>query len=250
MKNILIMTSEYIGVPLANGICMKNIVRCLRKSCNEVYILCYQPDTEIVESNTFTVPAPINELSTRPILIKKMDNIKKMMLLVFRPKINKKVVKAFELKALDICKSYGIDTVVATYNPIETVIALSNIKKELKKINTVIYELDSYGDGIGITSYEAWKKAFNRLCRKNYSIVDHIIIMQSHVNYWYQHFGTQYGAKMKVADIPMLLRKPQINMYKQSTAVSMIYTGNISKQYRSPSYLLSVLTTLKEQRRL
>ena len=245
VSKVLILISEYIGTPLANGICMRNIVRSLKNNGNEVYVLCYKTDNGITEPNTFTILAPDNNSSTS-IRLKKLSNLKKMILLSLRPDINKKLVQDFECKALEICKKYNIDTLVATYNPIETVVALCNIKKQLNEIKAIIYELDSYGDGIGVTAYRIWKNAFNKLCKKNYSIVDRVIIMQSHSDYWNKSFGVRYGTKLKVADIPMLIERNQTKYHNHGTFVSMIYTGNISKRYRSPSYLLSVLLTLKD----
>jgi glycosyltransferase involved in cell wall biosynthesis len=235
MKNILIISSYYLGSASANGMCAKNLAKKLYAQGNEVNILCYG-ESDDIDSAVYTVPFPLFNQS-KSFLGKAFTILKSFI----TPKIDGMLVKNYTDKALKICAEKNIDTVVAMFFPFESVSVLKTIKKRFPNIKTVIYELDSVGDGVATYSkYQALAdRAIKRWCDKYYSCADKIIIMQTHEEYWNSTFRKKHGDKLVLADIPVLVEHPLPETKKKEDAsLSFLYGGLIQEAYRSPNYLL------------
>ena len=237
MKKILIISSCYLGAATANGICAKNIARQLRLDGHDVSVLCYEQEG-IAEKGVYTVPYP-----TDP--IRKSFFAKGFALLgsFITPSVNKKLTNDYVASALKLCAEKNIDTVVAMFFPFESVAILKSVKKQFPKIKTVIYELDSVGDGVFIGSkYQALaNNAIRRWCDRQYCYADQVILMRTHEEYWKRTFGKKHGSKLSIADIPVLVERPLPKVEKNSEApLRFLYGGLIQEAYRSPNYLLKI----------
>ena len=243
MSNILILTSYYLGASTANGICAKNIAKHFEQEGHNVCILCY--DQGLIEKNVHTVPMPRNVSSQS-----KFIKLWKCFKAVFTPPINKKLVCEYKRQAIKICFEHNIDTVVCMFFPIETLSVISKIKSQFPQIHTVVYELDSVGDGI--SSGSGYRNLVNhtieRWIGKQYRKSDRIIVMDSHSCYWKKKFERKHGHKLVFADIPVLVAKhiPPI-CKEESDTISFLYGGMIQQEYRSPDHLLAVFDDYAKQ---
>ena len=236
MSKILIITSQYIGVASASGICAGNICCELKKRGHDVFVLCYE--NGIPKENIYTIPSP-------PLKIRRdiFSKIYRKFRSVFTPNLNKHLIKHYKHSTLNICKKEKFDAVISVSFPLETLTAVKTVKKSFPDTKTVIYELDSVGDGICNSSVfkRTTIKAYERWQSRCYRYADRIVVMQSHEEYWKKTFGKKFGDKLMLSDIPVLVEKSLPDISKDASApVSFLYGGLIERSYRSPSHLLSV----------
>lgn len=236
MSKILILSSYYLGVSTANGICAKNIAKQLKKNGHDVFVVCYNKGE--AEENVYTVSCPVHN-SEKSLASRIYRGIRA----IFKPTLNHFLINEYVEKSLNICKNKKIDVVVGMFFPFETVSAVTSIKKHFPWIRTIIYELDSVGDGIfSISKYQILVNySIERWLRKQYRYADSIIVMESHNDYWKNSFSKKYGNKLILADIPVLVEKkfPQVKK-SDNEPVSFLYGGLLEQAYRSPDCLLSI----------
>ncbi len=236
MSKILIITSQYIGVASASGICAGNIYCELKKRGHDVFVLCYENGS--IEESIYTIPNPQLKIK-KDIFSKLYRRIRS----VFTPNLNKRLIESYKQVALNICRKEKFDTVISVSFPLETMPAVRIVKENFPDTKTIIYELDSVGDGIcnDSVSQRATIKAHERWQRAYYRYADRIIVMQSHEEYWKKTFGKKFGDKLLLSDIPVLVKKTLPGISKDTMApVSFLYGGLIEQSYRSPDHLLSV----------
>ena len=236
MSRILILSSYYLGAATTNGICAKNLVKEFQKKGDEVYALCY--DTGKVIENVYTVPCPVDKTAT--------TFLGKLCILLrtfIKPTMNQTLVMEYRKATLQICKDKKIDTVICMFFPFETVTVIKAVKKHFPKIQTIIYELDSVGDGIASNNrFKTLREnAVKHWCHDQYRYADKVVIMQTHEEYWKKTFGKRFGDKLSIADIPVLVEKKLPLVDKQTGApIQFLYGGLIEESYRSPEHLLKV----------
>lgn len=237
MSRILILSSYYLGKATANGICARNIVKQLKQDGHDVYVVCYNNE-DLSEENVYTIEKPIHNIK-RNLIAKVYGRLKATVSVT----LDHTLVNEYQRITLKLCSEKKIDIVIGMFFPFEAVSILAIIKKNFHAIRTVIYELDSVGDGI--FSGSKYQKLVNwvieRWCSKQYSSVDAIIVMYSHEEYWRKTFGKKYNKKLMLADIPVLLKKilPPVDKNIE-TPVSFLYGGLMEQAYRSPDYLLKI----------
>jgi hypothetical protein len=248
MSRIVVLSTVYLNIPSANGICARNLVEALRKQGHEVLVVCYQKETLKDEENLeqiHTIPEP--DLNSRHTLIQKLIRTAAVVIGSTKPIINEYLTTDYYNKLCKINDLRTIDAVIAMYFPFESVEAMCRFSKEKPGVKTFIYELDSVGDGVSKSQvYEIYNRAYGNWLNKVYSAVDYIILMRSHVNYWNEHYGARYSNKMILTDIPVLIEKSH-TVKPKGECVKFIYSGLIEKRYRSPLYLLMVFEKMSEE---
>lgn len=243
MGNILVLTSKYSGTASANGICARNIVTELRKKGHNVSVLCYENNGS--ENNVYTIKK--DNLETRMNIFSKAKILIKSF---FMPITNHEVEDKYKEYTISLCEKKKIDTVICFFFPIETVTVLNKIKEAFPDILTIIYELDSIGDGIFASSklryiatlaYERWETV-------NYYNADKIIIMKSHEKYWRRVWEKMFEEKLLISDIPVLLKSELASFEKKDNPmITFLYGGVLNKKYRSPKYLLELIHILSNE---
>lgn len=236
MSKILILSSYYLGAATANGICAKNIAKQLKQNGHEVFVVCY--DKGEAEKNVYTVTCPSPERK-RSLVAKIYGRLRATV----TPTLNWSLTEEYTVMSLKLCKEKEIDIVVGMFFPFETAPVMMAVKKQFPQIRTVIYELDSVGDGIfsGSKYQVLVNHAIERWSSKQYRYADRVVVMESHEDYWKKTFGKKHGHKLMTADIPVLVEKPLPRVEKgEEEPISFLYGGLIEQAYRSPDHLLAV----------
>lgn len=249
MSNLVVLSTHYIGVATANGLCAKNISQALKEKGHFVNVVCYQNDKEKEENSSgyfYTInPNNTRSLNLIQIVAKRIIRSAQLLLGSTRFIYNDYVVAQYYQKLCLIHKEKNIDMIISMFFPIEAVQALFLFKQNNPNVKTVIYELDSIGDGIGNSKFQnLLGRIYLKWLNEIYSVLDYVFIMKSHEKYWLDTFGVKFKSKLKVVDIPVLVNKSQPNLFTDK--ISMIYAGLIERSYRSPQYLLMVLQALSE----
>lgn len=247
-KHIVVLSTVYLGVPSANGICARNIVNQLRNLGYVVDVVCYEDssniENELLDVHTVKRFTAISDNAFSKIFRKIMYEIK-----LFHDDatamMNKDLINAYYKNLEELNQQKKIDAVVAMFFSIESLEAMYLYKLKHHSVYTISYELDSIGDGISqSTRQKLVNNVYSKWLRKVYKVIDKMLVMKSHAEYWKQEFNS-FVTKMNVVDIPALVPQGQtLESYKRCT---MIYAGLIEKRYRNPAYLLKVLLELKQR---
>lgn len=249
MSNIVLLSTVYLEKPSANGICARNLVKELKKFGHTVDVVCYKGKNSVVQYSD-----DIHEIEEKK--QPKHGPIGKITRIVKRipGSLTKDACKLLDQSLVnsyyeELCKLNDIreiDAVVAMFFPLEGLQAACSFKNRFPHIKTLVYELDSVGDGIASSRRQLYyNKIYERWLKEAYSKIDSIIVMESHKSYWENTF-CGFRNKVNYADIPVLVRRDERNT-ESIDRYSMLYSGIIEKQYRSPTYLLDTLICLKDK---
>lgn len=250
MKRIVVLSTIYTGIPSANGICARNIVSELINLGNKVDVICYEGDISNVSNRRENIHT-----------VKRMKIKKKLNMFDFRSLYTKffqllnmnieylldmELVNAYYNKLIEINRINPINTIIAMYFPLECLHAAFLFKYSHRNVCVLGYELDSIEDGVANGKIQ---KYYNKICQKwlneVYLYIDYIIVMKGHENNWRTIFK-RYEEKLIILDIPVLTEKNKTTNIP-CDPIKMIYAGLIEKKYRSPSYLLNVLSELSKK---
>lgn len=242
MSNILVLTSQYTGVVGASGICTRNIVDELKNRNHNVWVLCYGNGLE--EDNVYTI-TPNDRRLNNGLTQKICKGVKSFLF----PTVSKQIENDLIKNTINICKINNIDILICVYFPLESISVLKPIKKLYSRITTIVYELDSVGDGIFASSKRSYfaKKNYERWMNKYYNFADTIIIMSSHEDYWKKTWGRKHIRKLLVADIPTLCEHPNQKYCNTKETPTMLYSGLLGSKYRSPYELLLIFNELTKK---
>lgn len=247
MSSIVVLSSFYLGAPSANGICARNLMESLRSDGHEVAVVCYETagfSNEAETESIYTIPQPASAVTHN--CIERVVRTARVLLGSTKPILARNTVSDFLTKLEEIHKKKKIDAVVAMFFPLETVEAMCRFKATNDGVKTIIFELDSIGDGVsGSRVNILYNRAYKRWLDKCYQIVSKTVIMQSHKQYWLRLFGKKNHNRLVVSDLPVLLDKTARER-NENKVIKMVYSGAIEKRYRSPFYLLSVLGNLEK----
>ena len=245
-KHIAVLTTEYLNIPSANGICAKNLVTELKKVGNEVDVICFETNGSSMQKTGDIHTVRMNRASSGGAYSYIFHKLKIATGLICGHALmlmSNELIEKYKQKLDEIHSASPIDIIVAMFFTTESVEAMVRFKVEHPSVQTVSYELDSIGDGIAQSAFKRHLEisAYNKWLREKYKTTDRVIVMKTHEDYWKQQFG-EFASKMYVADIPVLISHDGVpELYKKCT---MVYTGLLDKEYRSPTYLLTVLRLL------
>ena len=167
MKKILFIVTESRS---ANGICVKAVMDELVDRGNEVFGLTNRElgdgkNDEIRNGVMYSTVKPrlCYRLDARALSLPKGSKLRRLIsLLSFVlnkakliityptwPLISSAYAGRIYRKAMSICKTQGIDTVIPIYTQIDTLIAAERIKRKIPNIKYVPYFLDAFSGGYG-----------------------------------------------------------------------------------------------------
>ena len=244
MSNFVLLSTYYLSIPSANGICARNIANQLRQMGHKVFVVCYD-DHQSVNNDSgeffYTIPKKPSEQAHS--IVQKIARTAKVAIGSVEPILDETLTNNYYKAICAISSKYPIDGIIAMYFPFESVEAMIRFLNQGSSIKSFIVELDSVGDGVSNSKLLGiYDRAYERWLRKVYSTVTATIIMKSHEEYWKKLFYNSFSNKLLLSDIPVLT--PKEFTYVPSERVSMIYSGIIDKRYRSPEYLLDSLKKL------
>ncbi len=235
----------------ANGLCAASVYDGLRKQGHNITVVCYRSGEDVEKADNIIEVEEKKEFgNTGAGVVGKWKAYGNTFKALFRPYIDKKLVQGYKNAAKKVIREKKVDMIVAFYFPLETAIAAAELKAEYPDVKTVIYELDSVGDGVLGQAFLEKRKAAaaERYLDKRYRCFDAVVVMRAHAAFWKRtHF--LHLDKMRIADIPMI----QSNMETKSITIpqqnpfSCIYAGLLDKQFRNPAYFLKLLSQINQK---
>lgn len=267
MKYLFIVTES----ESANGICVKNVMKCLAKE-NQVYCVTNRewdmPEKFELNSIRYITVKPrltyrINSMLVKSTaakwkkkflakLVRILDRAKLVMTLPLWPWISPAYTRRIERTAEKLYTEEGVECIVPTYTQIDTLIAANRIKCRHNDVLYVPYFLDALSGGYGLrihTPQQTIEKGL-RWERKLLQNADWIIAMESSRAH-HEHYSVQapYYDRIRYFDLPLLCRQPVINEQALMPCehCKLVYVGTLPERIRSPEYLLRVLQCLPSE---
>lgn len=255
MKKIVFMLGNYTPKLSANGMCVKALIDEL-KNDNEIYVICYGDDyREFCEDNVKFYTIPSNRCLTNKFYSGKVGGLKRKFFLLKTcfveppyPISGFEMAKRYYRRLNEILSLEPIDIVVSVVHPVDSAIALMNVKD--KTVKKIVYELDALVDDKYLKT--GWRKFF---LRRNVKLeadihknADMVLFLKSHQNYISTIANEN---KFIPVDIP-LINEHYYNAIRSNLKISVaekdiptiVYAGSLSSCVRSPEYILRLLYEL------
>lgn len=251
MKKYIFLTGQYMPTPGATGLCVHYLAKYLVSTGYEVYTICYENGS----AQMWFDGVQIKHISVPQFMTGQTEKGWKGKWLVLQSRLHKLVhLKKYPLRSTRLIRSYvrackaliqkGEEvTVVASYVPLEAVVALTKLKAEYPQINAVFYSTDTISNEQGedgILSKEQRTKAGMRWEFKLFDVVDKIIIMQCHEKHYFSQTYKKYHEKMFLANFP-LLEEPTMRVGMQTDDNKLVYAGTFYRKLRNPTFPLQTI---------
>lgn len=250
----LFMMDYYSKKKLANGICTREIIEQLEKNNdNDIYTLEFGDFNDEYENKRFFCKKNLfyryrdkYENSNRQFLYKVnmvLQQLNTLFYILIYP-FNFLLFKIrYLLKAYSIISNNNIEYVVSVYNPFEAILAGYCIKLINRKVNWIIYSLDTLSNGRKHAPIP--KKYTNKKGAKWEKIffkrADLIIILECH-RLHYQKLFPQFQKKIKYSGIPLLkITQSNSSMNNSNASKVILYAGALYRKNRNPDLFLSLL---------
>lgn len=253
MSKILLATDSYHFSPTANGICVEEIADELKRSGHEVHILCFKHQDDKNEDN-------INGISVHRIRMDIVNNlrflyekkltgwkqtvVKNMMIAINRmetilflhwyPMRSPLFSERYKRNVEKLQKQYNFDIIVGSYSPFEAAYALARLDKRLH-VRKCLYTLDSFTNHKKrfFLSREYQDKKGWMWEQKIYDRCDLILNLMCHEHHYNQSRYDIYRDKMRIVDIPHMVKFDIREINSQSDGCKMVYAGNFYKDIAS-----------------
>ena len=254
-KQFIFLTNQYLPKPGATGMCVHSVASELAKRGYSVSTICYSFDSsyhfEIIDDvNVYYIPVPFhlrdNNISSKlKNVYKILSRLSKLIYLSRYPLRSGLLVKRFYNKLLSIINRQLHVTIIASYTPLEAVVAMLKITKVADGVTTVFYSTDTLSNekgNAGILPVSFRTKMGEHWEIKIMDSVNIAIIMECHRNHYLREVFKKYHNKMRFANFP-LLKDAGLNVIKKSNRSykKLVYAGTLYKDLRNPSYLCEVL---------
>jgi hypothetical protein len=253
---ILIITSDFLPIPSANGVCAYNLAKAFLDKKYSVSVICNrQPNHkkhEIIDAiNVYRIYDKYLTINIKNIKLKTfIDRLNLLIHIYIFPLTSIISLVRYVHTTFSLVNKYDIKLLVAFNNPL--VACLSGVIAKIKYKNDlrfVVYDVDSFsntlaGRFLGKAQKKRMMKKWERLV---FNTTDQLIIMRNHENHYKQVEYMKYRNIMKVSNFPMLClnKQEKESISNDSELISCIYLGTLSKTYRNPIVLCEVFSNLK-----
>lgn len=261
MKQYIFITNQYLPAPGATGLCVHNVASEIAHRGFSVSIICYSNDGKYHESSydnlsVYKVPVPF--------FLRGMSNKRKLLNYTFRLlSMTAKLIhiRDYPLRSKLLCSRYvktikknleinSQTTIIASYTPLEAVVAMLNIKKTYGDITTIFYSTDTLSNekgNDGILSLKTRTAKGIKWEKRIFSVVDRAIIMECHKNHYLGEQYKLFHQKMVTANFPLLRSQDNPILHKSKTCDKLlVYAGTLYRRLRNPSFLCMLLNRVSQ----
>lgn len=258
--NFIFLTNQYLPKPGATGLCVHQLARELAKD-NNVWTVCYKDEDDRKEFDNvkiikINVPFFLRENNSKSNIARKVQYYGSLYskAVYFRqyPLRSRRLIKNYKKAIESILKSSGKATIIASYTPLEAVIAAKEIKDAYKdNVKIVYYSTDTLSNeqgNDGLLSAEYRTKCGIRWEKELFSKFDRILIMECHRAHYYTDTYKEFFQKFAVVNFPLLTRPViQASKKEEKSKTRLVYAGTLYKQLRNPEFLLNILVELSKK---
>lgn len=258
MKNYIFLTNQYLPKPGATGLCIHQLAKKLVENGENVYTICYADgdlakEYDGVKVVKISIPSFLNDNQSASNLKRKlqysMSLWSKLIHLHDYPLRSNKLIDEYVNAVKKLLKRMKNATIIASYTPLEAVVAAAKIKKQYPdRVKIAYYSADTLsneqGDaGILPSAYRTklgvkWEK-------KLFELYDKVFIMECHKKYYFRRLN-KFKNKYEIVSFPLLSKVNTTNGLKKGDKLSLVYAGSLYQQLRNPSILNKILVELSK----
>ena len=256
MKQYIFITNQYLPAPGATGMCVHSVASEIAYRGFHVSVICYSNDGKYHEEiynnlRVYKVPVPffLREIQGKGSFFKKVFRLLSMTAKLVHirdyPLRSTLLVSRYVKTIKRIIDVNNQTTIVASYTPLEAVVAMLKIKKAYKGITTIFYSTDTLSNekgNEGMLSIETRTAKGIKWEKRILSTVDMAIIMECHMDYYQGEQYKLFRPKMVTANFPLLTPPKKINSKKSKGSDKLlVYAGTLYKKLRNPSFICEIL---------
>ena len=180
----LILADNYFPLPLANSICVKSIVDCLKEQGHKCTIINRVDDGKRVEDDE-----NIHSFycSRRPHYSFPLKTLYKLKQLFVYPHIYHRLVGCYYEQLMQVDLQY-VDVILSVCNPIESVLAAMKVRDKYPSIRQIVYNVDTLSD-FRIRWIEGvfcpfWRKKAIKVEKEIFGKADMVSFLSSHKDFY------------------------------------------------------------------
>lgn len=235
--HFLFLVDNYFPLPLANSICVKSLVECIKKRGHKCTVINRIDDGKQIEDSyeirNFNCSRSLNFRFP-------LKTIYKIARLFVYPRIYKPLVNCYYKQMIQM-DLHQVDVIVSVCNPIESVLAALKIKEEYPTIQQIVYNLDTLSDfrirWIEAVCCPSWRKKAFKVEKKIFEKSDIVSFLSSHKNFYLSEKYTDFTEKFLFQEVPLLRIDNEVMVENNKCSV---YAGRFYKDFREPRVLLNL----------
>ena len=261
MCNYVFLTNYYLPMPGATGMCVHQVAKELAKQ-NNVFTVCYEDgdDTKTIDQVKIIkikIPAYLKDNATineSLRIIHYLESLtRKLVHIRNYPLRSTGLLHKYIKVVQQIIEKYGEITIVASFTPIEAVIAAYKLKlKYPKKVKIAYYSTDTLsneqGDS-GLLPAAYREKCGMRWEKRLFSVYDRIFIMECHRYHYFTEEYKDFQDKMHIVNFPLFTRMENCAVKKKhQDLLNFVYAGTFYRVLRNPKFLCDCLLKLSQDK--
>ena len=256
MKQYIFLTNQYLPRPGATGMCVHSIASELVKRGYVVTTLCYSEDANFHEEQfdgvkVYKIPVPklLRNVDSTSVYqkysVRFLSLFAKIVHVRNYPLRSKTLVNRYVQKIIPLLSDHIHTAIVASYTPLEGVLAMLQILNKYNNISTIFYSTDTLSNergNAGLLPASFRTKMGLKWEKMIFDKVDKAIIMECHKEYYYGNQFRDFHEKMYVANFP-LLKKSSVNYEVgcKKEIKSLVYAGTLYRDLRNPTFVCKLL---------
>lgn len=260
MSNYIFLTNQYLPKPGATGLCIHQLAKELASEGNTVYTVCYADGDKLEECDgvnirKIKIPMFLNDNQSASNLKRKTQYIlslfSKLIHINQYPLRSNSLVREYE-KAIEALIENQKLTIIASYTPLEAVIAAAKMKKKYPDLVRIAYysadTLSNEQSEGGILSAEYRTASGIKWEKRLFDIFDKVFIMECHKNHYSEEYK-EYINKFELVGFPLFCktRNSTFNKSELHDKIRLVYAGTLYKVLRNPTYLLELLINVAHE---
>lgn len=267
MNGVVFLTNLYYPKPMANGVCVHELAKEVVRRGQEAFVVCYsrnnEPMNEVIDGVYVTrlrmpfylrlkeksacwkngLRKTVAQKYARAIaLLRKLISFKEY------PLRDRDLVHGMVLECGHLIKTGRIDTIVASYTPMEAIVAGAKLKTQYPDIKTVYYSLDTLSNESGAGVLPEWLRSGSGLNRerKYFEKYDYVVLMDCHKKHYSGKEYDSFKEKIIYADFPLF--HPEVShdcgYFDPKT---IVYAGSLYRVIRNPEPILKALEPILDE---
>lgn len=261
MNNFIFLTNQYLPKPGATGLCIHQIAKNLVCNGGNVWTVCYEDgdgenEYDGVKAVKINPPIFLRDNQSSSGLKRKIQYLEslcsKLVHLRKYPLRSNGLINSYREATEKIIKEVGKVTIVASYTPLEALVAATLIKRKYPEtVKIAYYSADTLsneqGDD-GLLSAEYRMKAGIRWEKYLFERFDKIFIMECHKDYYFSDDFRGFQSKFEIVNFPLLVKNSANSDTKirKNKKVRLVYAGTLYQKLRNPDILNDVLLQLSK----
>jgi hypothetical protein len=274
---IVLLTDKYFPVPLANGICVNNLVEVFVSNSHFTHLIYYKdihkPFTSPDLYPKNLVLHPINISLRLNLFYYLIDNpysfisrlitpfayfyskLIRILYYPFYPITSFKIINNFLSELNRIHLNNNIDLIISTFEPFEALIASLRFKRINKNVKLIVYSIDDLDSSLKRSSFKySRERTVTYWYKKIFSITDYFIVMKPNYYKLSDEIKLQYKKKILISDLPLFkpleISSSLVDLNKINFDLNMenwVYAGSLNSEHYDLSYFIRIFQKLSNQ---